>query len=127
MQHLQDSFDGYSVMTTWQKTGEGYIAYLMEFPGVSAYGDEPQLAVEELSKVWQVVKSTYTEKGDKVPVAPSRQDVFPENCDGNIEGLEIDPQLHLVLTREALRDNVPLSSLIGRKLKVLADWTLLDN
>lgn len=126
MQHLQDSFDGYSVMTTWQHVGNGgYIAYFKEYPSVSAHGTEPQEAVEKLAEVWQTVKGTFT-AGETLPVAPSRMEVKPGDCDGKIKDLEIEPSLHYILKLEAKRDMVPIDTLINRKLKVLADWTLAD-
>lgn len=128
MQHLQDSFDGFSVMTTWQRqhgANGGYIAFFKEYPTVSAFATEPQDAIEQLAVVWAEIKKSL-DASKTLPVSPLSQKHSAADCDGKINDLEIEPGLHFVLKLEAKRDNVPLDVLINRKLKVLADWTLAD-
>ncbi len=41
-------------------------------PLVSAFGDTPQQALEDLKTAWELVKEDYQQKGKDIPVAPVR-------------------------------------------------------
>ena len=50
-------------------------AYLQELPNILAFGDTPQLAVEELKTAWELVKEDYQHKGKTVPTPPNKQTI----------------------------------------------------
>ena len=45
-------------------------------PNISAFGDTPQEALEELKIAWELVKDDYRMKNWEIPVASSRQKIL---------------------------------------------------
>ena len=69
-QHKDSIWDGYTVAIT-QDEDSDWMAYFIEMPNISAFGDSPESALKELSTAWEAVKETYRERGEEVPVSPA--------------------------------------------------------
>jgi predicted RNase H-like HicB family nuclease len=65
-------FNGFTINLYLDEQGD-WLAHLQELPNISAFGDTPQSAVEELKLAWELVKEDYLEKGQEIPTAPIRQ------------------------------------------------------
>ena len=50
-----------------------WLAHFQEMPTISAFGDTPQKALEELKIAWELVKDDYQSKSRKIPVASNRE------------------------------------------------------
>lgn len=65
-------FNGFTINLYLDEQGD-WLAHLQELPNISAFGDTPQAAIEELKLAWELVKEDYREKGQEIPTAPARQ------------------------------------------------------
>lgn len=70
--------DGFAIALHVDKQGD-WLAHFQELPNISAFGDTPQAALEELKIAWELVKEEYQEKQREIPVASCRQKVLAEN------------------------------------------------
>jgi predicted RNase H-like HicB family nuclease len=66
-------FDGYTVSLYVDEQGD-WLAYFLEMPNISAFGETSQQALEELKMAWELVKEDYQDKGKKIPVSPRRKE-----------------------------------------------------
>ena len=106
----KDIFDGFNVNIFLDEDGD-YLAHFVEMPNVSAFSDTPDGALRELAIAWKGVKESYQKHQEPVPKAPARrEDTAPFK-------VTIDPQLYHVLTDEATKAGVSLSTLVTQKLK----------
>ncbi|MFB2891480.1 type II toxin-antitoxin system HicB family antitoxin [Aerosakkonemataceae cyanobacterium BLCC-F50] len=69
------NFDGFTINLYVDEQGD-WLAHLQEMPNISAFGDTPQQALEELKEAWELVKEDYQEKGKEIPVAPARKKAY---------------------------------------------------
>ncbi|MBD2181393.1 type II toxin-antitoxin system HicB family antitoxin [Aerosakkonema funiforme] len=69
------NFDGFTINLYVDEQGD-WLAHLQEMPNISAFGDTPQQALEELREAWELVKEDYQEKGKEIPVAPARKKAY---------------------------------------------------
>ena len=69
------NFDGFTI-SLYVDEQEDWLAYFQEMPNISAFGDTPQQALEELKVAWELVKEDYREKGNEIPVAPVRKKIY---------------------------------------------------
>ncbi|TAN47577.1 MAG: type II toxin-antitoxin system HicB family antitoxin [Methylococcaceae bacterium] len=104
-----DRFDGYSLNIYQDEEGD-YLAHFVELPGVSAFADTPEQALDELATAWAGVKESYLKRGEAVPLAPSCKQYSGQF------NVRIDKRLHRLLAVEAARAGVSLNSLVARKL-----------
>lgn len=51
------------------------MAHFQELPNISAFGDTPQKALEELKLAWELVKEDYKMKNRKIPVVSNRKKI----------------------------------------------------
>ncbi|WYM02327.1 MAG: type II toxin-antitoxin system HicB family antitoxin [Gloeotrichia echinulata DVL01] len=65
-------FNGFTINLYVDEQGD-WLAHFQEMPNISAFGDTPQQALEELKLAWELVKEDYQQKGKDIPVAPMRQ------------------------------------------------------
>jgi predicted RNase H-like HicB family nuclease len=65
-------FNGFTI-NLYLDEQEDWLSHLQELPNISAFGDTPQAAIEELKLAWELVKEDYREKGRAIPTAPVRQ------------------------------------------------------
>ena len=57
--------------------GQGdWLAHFQEMPNISAFGDTPQQALQELKIAWELVKDDYKERNMEIPVANNRQKIL---------------------------------------------------
>ena len=72
------NFDGFIINLYVDEQGD-WLAHFQELPNISAFGDTPQEALEELKIAWELVKEDYQQKNQTIPVASSRQKSFSQN------------------------------------------------
>jgi predicted RNase H-like HicB family nuclease len=65
------NFDGFMINLYVDEQGD-WLAHFQEIPTISAFGDTPQEALEELKTAWELVKEDYREKHQEIPIASSR-------------------------------------------------------
>ncbi|MEL6930468.1 MAG: type II toxin-antitoxin system HicB family antitoxin [Cyanobacteria bacterium J06600_6] len=59
-------FDGFVINLYVDEQGD-WLAHFQEISTVSAFGDTPQEALEELKVAWELVKEDYQEKNIEIP------------------------------------------------------------
>ena len=69
------NFDGFIINLYVDEQGD-WLAHFQEMPNISAFGDTPQQALEELKIAWELVKNDYQEKNREIPVASNRQKIL---------------------------------------------------
>ena len=72
------NFDGFVINLYVDEQGD-WLAHFQEMPNISAFGDTPQEALEELKIAWELVKEDYQQKGQEIPVASNRQTTLIKN------------------------------------------------
>jgi predicted HicB family RNase H-like nuclease len=102
-------FDGYSVNLFLDEDGE-WLAHFVEMPNISAFGDSPEAALNELETAWKATKESYSKHGDPVPVAPSKKQYSGQF------NVRIDKRVHRDLAVEASRAGISLNALVAQKL-----------
>jgi predicted HicB family RNase H-like nuclease len=105
---LLDHFDGFSIHL--QEEGDELLAYFIELPSVSAYGDTAEEALRELSIAWEAMKQSYKKHNEPIPIAPSRKEYSGQF------NVRIDKRLHKALVLEAETAGVSLNALVAEKL-----------
>lgn len=105
----QDRFDGYSVNIFLDEDGD-YLAHFVEMPNVSAFGESPEQALQELETAWVGVKESYQKHGEPIPVAPTRKAYSGQF------NVRIDRRLHRALAVEAAKAGISLNALVSQKL-----------
>lgn len=96
----------YSVSLKWSDEDEGYIAFVPELPGLSAFGTTPQEAMTELDSAREAYLESLTEAGENIP-APEKYMPYS----GQIR-LRMPKSLHANLAQSALEENVSLNTYI---------------
>src|SRR6185312_11164136 len=102
-------FDGYTVNLHLDNEGE-YLACFSEMPNISAFGDTPEEALQELENAWNLMKEDYLASGETIPAAPSRK-----RYSGSFN-VRIDKKLHRDLAIEAAQAGISLNALVAKKL-----------
>ena len=112
MEH--DRFDGFTVNLYFDEDGD-WLAHFVELPNISAFADTPERALAELDTAWRLVKRSYIEDGEPVPVAPSRKEYSGQF------NVRIDKRIHRALAAEAAKAGVSLNALVAQKLAASAE------
>ncbi|MFW6359947.1 MAG: type II toxin-antitoxin system HicB family antitoxin [Chroococcales cyanobacterium] len=60
------NFDGFVINLYVDEQGD-WLAHFQELPNISAFGDTPQEALEELKVAWELVKEEYQDKQREIP------------------------------------------------------------
>lgn len=108
----QDSrFDDFAI-ELYQESDNEWLAHFEELPNVSSYGDTPEEALEELAIAWKMMKESYQERGEDIPVAPVRK-----SYSGQFN-VRIDKRVHKALAIEAARAGISLNALVSQKLSL---------
>jgi len=94
----------YSVSLKWSDEDEGYIAFVPELPGLSAFGNTPKEAIAELETAGEAYLESLRESGENVP-APEKYMPYS----GQIR-LRMPKTLHAKLAQSALEENVSLNT-----------------
>jgi predicted HicB family RNase H-like nuclease len=87
-----------------------YLAHFVELPNVSAFGESPEEALEELAAAWEGVKESYRKRGESIPIAPARKEYSGQF------NMRIDRRLHRALAIEAVQAGVTLHAIVSQKL-----------
>lgn len=106
---MDDRFDGFAVNLHLDDEGD-WLAHFIELPEVSAFGNSPESALEELAVAWACVKEGYESNNLPIPVSPSRK-----NYSGAFN-VRVDKNLHRALAIEAARMGVSLNAIVTKKL-----------
>ena len=106
---MNSAFDDFTIELVREDQNE-WLAHFGELSNVSAYGDTPEEALQELSIAWEAMKASYLEHGEPIPVAPSQK-----NYSGQFN-VRIDKRIHRALAIEAARAGVSLNALVAQKL-----------
>jgi len=65
------NFDGFIINLYVDEQGD-WLAHFQEISTVSAFGDTPQEALEELKTAWELVKEEYQENNQEIPKAKNK-------------------------------------------------------
>ncbi len=98
--------DLYSVICQWSDEDEGYIAFVPELRGLSAFGETRAEALEELEVAKEAYLKVFEEDGCQLP-DPKKMPEFS----GQLR-VRLPKWLHAELSREAEREGVSLNTLI---------------
>ncbi|MDJ0660565.1 MAG: type II toxin-antitoxin system HicB family antitoxin [Crocosphaera sp.] len=60
-------FDGFVINLYVDEQGD-WLAHFQKLPNISAFGDSPQEALEELKGAWEMVKEDYQDKQQQIPI-----------------------------------------------------------
>ena len=60
------NFDSFTI-SLYMDEQEDWLAYFQEMPNISAFGDTPQEALEELKTAWELTKEYYLSQGLSIP------------------------------------------------------------
>ena len=102
----------YSVSLKWSDQDEGYIAFVPELPGLSAFGNTPKEAIAEIEIAGEAYLESKREAGESIP-APEKY--LPYS--GQIR-LRMPKMLHEKLAQSALEENVSLNTYL---ISILAE------
>lgn len=124
----------YSINLMWSEEDEGYIATIPEFPGLSAFGENPEEAMEEAQMALEGFIEVYNEDGCKIPEPQTL-----ETYSGQTR-LRLPKNMHAKLSRQANREGISLNTYIvqlvsenhvknqiNQRLKDIQDLPLLNS
>ena len=112
MKNEYDQFDGFTI--TLLEDSEEWLAHFVELPSVSAYGDSPKEALDELAIAWELLKESYIDASEQIPVAPTRKKY------SGAFNVRVDKRVHKALAVEAAQAGVSLNALVSQKLAATA-------
>jgi len=98
--------ENYSFRIEWSDQDGGYIATCPEFPGLSAFGETPEEAIEEAQIALELFVEDYEESGESLPEPEAVPEVSGQTR------VRMPKSLHRDLKREAERQGTSLNSLI---------------
>lgn len=97
------NLDEYEIRIFRDDSGEGYVAAILEMPGVSGCSDSPEKAFEELKTAFALIRQSYEEDNEDMPEPFSRK-----QFSGQFR-LRLPKDLHSLLAKKAMLDNVSLN------------------
>lgn len=98
--------ENYSFRLEWSDEDGGYIATCPEFPGLSAFGETPEQAIEEAKIALELFIEDHEESGEPLPEPETVPEVSGQTR------VRMPKSLHRDLKREAEREGTSLNSLI---------------
>ncbi len=72
-------FDGFVINLYVDEQGD-WLVHFQELPNISAFGDSPQEALEELKVTWEMVKEDYHEKQQEIPISINKQRLLSQGA-----------------------------------------------
>ncbi len=96
----------YSINLTWSDEDNCYVATVSEFPGLSAFGDTPEEAIEEAKIAVEGFLKVYKEDGCPIPKPETLKPFSGQTR------LRLPKSLHASLSQEALKEGVSLNSYV---------------
>jgi predicted HicB family RNase H-like nuclease len=109
MDNKNYDFDGFTINLFYDEDGD-WLAYFVEHPNVSAFGNNPQKALDELNIAWEGIKESYRKHGEEIPIAPLRKQYSDQFS------VRIDQRIHKALLIEASAAGISLNALVSQKL-----------
>lgn len=106
---MKDIFDGYTINLIVDED-EQYLAHFVEIPTVSAFGNTPEEALQELETAWHLMKEDYIASKEKIPVAPARKQY------SGTFNIRVGKKIHKDLVMEAVKQGLSLNALVSQKL-----------
>lgn len=106
---MQQRYDGFEVKLFYDKD-DNWGAAIVEVPTLSAFGDTPEKALEELDIVWEMYKGCLDDSGESLPT-PAQQ------FSGQLS-VRIDKRYHKALAEEAEQAGISLNALVAQKLYI---------
>jgi len=100
-------YDGFEVKLFFDKD-DNWGAVIADLPTLSAFGDTPEKALEELDVVWGMYKECLDDSGESLPT-PSQQ------FSGQLS-VRIDKRYHRALAEEAEQAGISLNALVAQKI-----------
>lgn len=94
----------YSINLVWSEEDSCYVATVVEFPGLSAFGETPEEATEEAKIAVEGFLKVYQEDGCQIP-----KPAILKSFSGQTR-LRLPKSLHAVLTQEAQKEGVSLNT-----------------
>ncbi|GAA5252193.1 toxin-antitoxin system HicB family antitoxin [Candidatus Rickettsia kedanie] len=104
-----DAFDGFTIELFKDQDGD-WLARFEELPNVSAFGNSPEKALQELQQAWTLMKESYISHNQSIPLAPFRKEYSGQF------NVRVDKRVHRALVLEALRAKISLNALVSQKL-----------
>ena len=102
--------DRYSIAVAWSEADEGFIATVAEFPGLSAFGETREEAVQEAQVALELFIEDMQEDGEPLPEYKTRN-----FYSGNIR-LRIARSLHQQIAEYAEMEGISMNSMIATLL-----------
>lgn len=94
----------YSINLEWSVEDESYIATIQEFPGLSAFGEDPEEAVKEAITAAKGFLNIIKEDGDEIP-----EPIVKKKFSGQTR-LRLPKSLHQKLAFEANKEGVSFNT-----------------
>ena len=104
--------EDYSYIVSWSEEDEAYIGRVAEFESLSAHGETQQSALQEITKVVQLVLEDLQHSGEEIPAPFSKR-----HFSGKLN-LRMSEYLHRHLVMEASQQGISLNQWINLKLSV---------
>jgi antitoxin HicB len=103
---MSDVRDHYSIRVEWSSEDEGFIATCPSFPGLSAFGETREEALEEAHIALELFIESYVEEGESLP---DPQEI--QRYSGQTR-IRMPKSLHASLSKKAEREGVSLNTLM---------------
>ena len=113
-------FDGFTIKLIEDESGD-FIAHFAELPNISAFGNSPTAAIEELKTAWAETKQSYVENHEEIPVAPAKKEYSGQF------NVRVDKRLHRQLVLEASDAGISLNALVAQKLILSSNTEMRGN
>ncbi len=107
---MKDIIEKYTYRLEWSEEDEVYIAICLEFPGLAAHGDSPELALKEIKIVIEESIKWLREDKKAVP-----EPLGMKKFRGNLT-LRVPPELHRKLAINSEEEGVSVNQYILSRL-----------
>ena len=94
----------YSINLAWSSEDKAYIATIPEFPGLSAFGETPEVAVSEVKVAAEGFIEVYLEDGQPLPEPKIKQSFSGQTR------IRLPKSLHAALSGQAQSEGVSLNT-----------------
>jgi predicted RNase H-like HicB family nuclease len=118
MKQFTRRYDGFSVKLFLDAQND-WVAFLEEMPNISAFGDTPALALDELQIAWNLMKEVYEEEGIAIPKPLMNYETMTK--------VAVDSNIHRSLLQEANEQHTSLALLVSQKLSQVSSFPLHTN
>jgi predicted RNase H-like HicB family nuclease len=112
-------FNGFMVTIFYDQPDNDWVAYFDEMPNISAFGDTPALALDELQIAWNLMKEVYEEDGIAIPKPLMNYETMTK--------VAVDSNIHRSLLQEANEQHTSLALLVSQKLSQVSSFPLHTN